>query len=55
MAMGDDSCSRGQGFKSWHCILDGHDIFTLICCWNCTVCLKRPNINEKEDRVGPFF
>ena len=27
MVMGDDSCSRGHGFKSQHCILDGHDIF----------------------------
>ena len=22
--MGEDSCSRGCGFESWHCILDGH-------------------------------
>ena len=27
MVVGDDSCSRGRGFKSWRCILDGHDIF----------------------------
>ena len=27
MVMGDDSRSRGCGFKSWHRILDGHDIF----------------------------
>ena len=36
-------------------ILDGH-YFTYICCKNCNdVCLKRPNINEKEAGVGPFF
>ena len=31
-----------------------HDIFTLICCKNCIVCLKKTKINEKEARVGPF-
>ena len=48
-------------FERWwvqirRCILDCHDIlFTLICCkiFN-DVCLKRPKINEKESRVGPF-
>ena len=31
------------------------DIFALICCKNCTVCLKRPKINDiKEAEVGPF-
>ena len=29
--------------------------FTLICCKNCTFCLKRLKINEKEVGVGPFF
>ena len=33
---------------TWH-------FFTLICCKNCIVCLKRPKINEKEAEVGPFF
>ena len=28
--------------------------FTLICCKNCIVCLKRPKINEKEAGIGPF-
>ena len=54
VVMGDDSCSKGCGFESWHRILDGHDIFTLICCKNCIVCLKRPKINEKEAGVDPF-
>ena len=31
MAMGDDSCLRGRGFKSQHSIMDGH-FFALICC-----------------------
>ena len=54
VVMGDDWCLKGCGFKSWCCILDGH-FFTLICCTNCNdVCLRRPNINEKEVGVGPF-
>ena len=44
VVMGDDSCSRGHGFKSQHCILDGHDIFHIG--KNCIVCLKRPKINN---------
>ena len=55
MVMGDDSCSRGHGFEFRHSILDGHDIFTLICCKNCIVCLKRLKIKEKEAGVGPFI
>ena len=54
MVTGGDSCSEGHGFKSRHCILDGH-FFTNICCKICNVCLIRPKINEKEARVGPFF
>ena len=53
VVMGDDSCSRGCGFKSRRHILDGH-FFTLICCTNCIVCLKRLKINKKEAGVGPF-
>ena len=34
MVMGEDSCSEGRGFKSQHCILDGH-FFTYLCCKNC--------------------
>ena len=55
MVMGGDSLSEGYGFKSQHHILDGHDIFTMICCKNCIVCLKRPKTNEKEAGIGPFF
>ena len=53
--MGGDSCSRALGFKSRGHILDGNDFFTLICCKNCIVGLKRPKINEKEAGIGPFF
>ena len=27
VVMGGDSCSKGRGFESCRCILDGHDIF----------------------------
>ena len=56
MVIGDDSCSRGGGFKSQHCILDGHDIIQidllikLYCLFG-----KRPKINKKEAGVGPFL
>ena len=55
MVMGGDSLSEDCGFKSRCHILDGHDIFTLISCKNCIVCLKRLKINEKEAGIGPFF
>ena len=54
VVMGVDSRSKGRGFESQRRILDGH-FFTLICCKNCIVCLKRPKINEKEAGVGPIF
>ena len=50
MVMGRDSRSKGRGFKSGHCILDGR-FSPYICCKNCNVCLKRPKINEKEAEV----
>ena len=55
MIIGHNLSSRGCGFKSRHHILDGHDIFQLICCKKCIVCLKRPNINEKIGRGWPIF
>ena len=45
MVIGDDSCLKGCQFKSRHHILDGH-VFTLICCKNFIVCLKRPKIKK---------
>ena len=53
VVMGDNSCSRGNGFESQCQILDGH-FFALIFCKKYIVCLKRPKINDKEARVGPF-
>ena len=38
------------GFVYWVDIT----FFTLFCCKNCIVCLKRLKINEKEAGVGPF-
>ena len=35
--------------------MDIWTFFTLICYKNCIVGLKRPQINEKEAGVGPFF
>ena len=55
VVMGGDSCSKGCGYESRRLILDGHDIFTLICCQNCIVCLKRLKINEKRGWSWPIF
>ena len=55
VVMGGDTYSEGCGFKSRHCILDGH-FFTYICCKNCNdVCLKRPKINDKRGQGSPIF
>ena len=53
MVIGDDSCSRGRGFKSQQCLLDGH-FFTFICCKNCNV-FEKTKINEKEVGVDTFL
>ena len=54
VVMGDYSCSRGQGV--WiSAPYTGWAFFTLICCENSIVCLKRSKINEKEAGVDPFF
>ena len=54
VVMRRDSRSEGRGFKSRHCILDGH-FFTLICCKICNdICLKRPKINYKRGRGLPI-
>ena len=55
VVMGRDSRSKDCGFESRHHILDVH-FFTYNYCTNCNdVCSKRPKINEKEDRIGPFL
>ena len=38
VVMGEDSCSKGREFESWHSILDRH---FHICPKNYNVCLKR--------------
>ena len=56
VVMGDDSCLKGCGFESERCILvDILTFFTLICCKNCIVCLKRPKITEKRPGLVHFF
>ena len=52
MVTDEGSCLTG--FESRRRILDGH-FFTLICCKNCIVCLKRPKINEKESGMDHFL
>ena len=47
--MGDDSCSRGRGFKSR--ILDGHDFFTFIC-WKQLYCLFEKSTNKGKRGQG---
>ena len=55
VVMGRDLRSKGCGFESWQRILDGH-FFTYICCKNYNdVCLKRPELNEKEAGLAHFF
>ena len=55
VVMGDDSCSKGNGFKSRCRILDGH-FFTLICCKNCIdVCLKKTENKWKRVRGWSIF
>ena len=55
VVMGDDSCSEVVGLNP--CAISWMDMtfFTLICCKNCVVCLKRPKIKEKEAGDGRFF
>ena len=31
VVMGGDSCSKSHGFKSWHCILNGHFSHGICC------------------------
>ena len=54
VVMGRDSRSKGCGFESRPCILDGH-FCTYISCLNCIGCLKRPKINQNEAGVAQFF
>ena len=54
LAIGGDSSSKGCGFESQHCILDGN-FFTFICCANCNVCLKRQKYTKRGWRWSIFY
>ena len=54
MVLGGDSRSKGRGFKSQHCILDGH-FYTSICCKNLYCLFEKTENKQKEAGVGPFF
>ena len=53
VVIGGDSLSRGCGFESQHQILDGH-FFTLICCKNAIVFLRKTENKLKRGRDGQF-
>ena len=48
MVMGYDSCSKGRGFKSRHCILDGHDIFHIHLLQKLYCLLEKTECKQKE-------
>ena len=52
MVLGRDSCSEGRGFKSQHCILDGH--FSHIFVVKFVILFKKTRINKKEAEDAPF-
>jgi len=54
VVMGYDSCSKGRGFKSRHCILDIHNIFHIDLLINCIFCSKKTKNKQKEAGVSPF-
>ena len=53
MVMGDDSCSRGCGFESRRCILDGYFSHRFVV--KIVLCLKRSKINKKDAGDGHFL
>ena len=53
VVMGDESYSRGHGFKSQRYILDGHDIFSHWFVVKLYCLFKKLKINKKEARVVP--
>jgi len=53
--MGDDSCSKGRGFESQHCILDGHlDILHIDLMYKLYCLLEKTKNKQKEGGVGLF-
>ena len=47
MVMGGDLRSRGSGFESQHCILNGHFSHYIVV-KICKICLITPKIEQKE-------
>ena len=54
LVMGGDSHSKGRGFESRHCILDGH-FFTYICCKNLKCLFEKTENERKRGRGWPVF
>ena len=54
VVIGDDLCSRGQGFESWHHILDGLTLFTIDLLWTLYGLFEKTENKQKEVGVGPF-
>ena len=54
MVLRGDSCSEGRGFKSQHCILDGH-CYTLILLHKLSCFFEKTKMNGKEAGDGPFI
>ena len=48
MVKGEDSHSKGCGFESRYCILDGHDIFHIDL-------YEKTKKKRKKAGIGPFF
>ena len=56
VVMGGGSCSKGHGFESRFCILDGHDVFHIYLLSKLYRCLfENTEKNKKEAAVGPFL
>ena len=55
VVMGRDSLMKVVGSNTGAIYWMDMIFFTLICCKNCIVCLKRPKISKKEAEVGPVF
>ena len=54
VVMGRDSCSKDSGFKSQHCMLDGH-FFTYICCKNRNVFVWKDENKRRRGRGWQTF
>ena len=53
--MGDSSCSRGCGFESRRCLLDGHDIFHIDLLYKLYCLFEKTRNKLKRGRSWPFF